>query len=371
MAEKNNMEDNKFPQKTERREKKPQKTGKRKNRILAKEILGMFVLSLAAAIFLFFFLRSMAGSLVWNYCEANRIVLTEMQEMDTDFLIEGGSLIAAVLTFVGLFLTLLGQKLSYLQVILDGIEALRIHRMDYSIPVEGKNEFTELAKSINELSQAERELDEKEKMLQREREMLIRALSHDIRTPLTSILSYSEIMAGKAEAGEIRQKELQEYIHLMQRKADQIKELTDQLLDNSKHNPEWIEDGRLLMEQLICEWEEMLEDKFDCRIDLEGCPAFSGEVDVREFQRIFDNLNSNILKYADESMPVELKVGVHEGRLCLWQRNGKKREVSHVESHQIGLLSMKAIAGNYGGSVVVTEAEDVFEIRITLLELVS
>ena len=370
MAENIKIGDEKALQKTVRLDKKiTQKTGKRSNQILAKEILVMFFFSMAASIFLFFFLRSMAGTLVWNYCEMNQIVLTEMQEMDTDFLIEGGSLIAAVLIFIGLFLALLGRKLSYLQVILDGIEALRIHRMDYSIPLEGENEFTELAKSINELSRTERELTEKEKMMQREREMLIRALSHDIRTPLTSIRSYSEIMASRAELGEISQDEMQDYIHLMQRKADQIKELTDQLLENSKHNPEWIEDGRLLMEQLICEWEEILEDKFDCRIHLEECPTFSGEIDVKEFQRIFDNLYSNILKYADEAMPVELKVGVDEGRLCLWQKNGKRREASHVESHQIGMLSMKAIAGNYGGEVVVTEAEETFEIRITFILL--
>jgi len=42
----------------------------------------------------------------------------------------------------------LGQKLAYLQEIITGVEVLRTHRMDYRISIEGKNEFTELARSI-------------------------------------------------------------------------------------------------------------------------------------------------------------------------------------------------------------------------------
>ena len=177
------------------------------------------------------------------------------------------------------------------------------------------------------------------------------------------------MMAEKLEQENTDFTEVRAYVDFMIRKADQMKELSGQLLENCKHNTERIEDGRLLMEQLAWEWEEQLEDRFDVRVDLAGCPSFSGEMDIREFQRIFDNLYSNVLKYADESMPVELIVNKDEGRLCILEKNKKKKNISHVESHQIGLLSMKAIAGNYGGSVKVKEDMDFYEIRILLLEV--
>ena len=344
-------------------------TGRQANKKLSREILLIFLISVATGLATYFFLLSMAGPIVWNYCEEKHIVLTELQQIDIDYFIQNGSLLIAVLLFLLVFLILMGRKLSYLQTILNGVDALRIHHMDYSIPIEGDNEFTELARSINYLSKTERELDEKEKQLKQERELLIRALSHDIRTPLTSIRSYSELMAGKLECGDINGEEMKEYVSLMRRKADQMKELTDQLLENSRHRPEWIEDGKFLMEQLVLEWEELLEDRFDCSIDLTECPTFAAEIDIRGFQRIFDNLYSNIEKYADEYAPVELMVGVTDDRLCIRQKNKKKKDAVYAESHQIGLLSIKSIAGNYGGSVVVKNEEETFEIQILLLEI--
>lgn len=338
-------------------------------RKLSKEILGIFMIAIVAAGCSYFFFRSMTGSFVFDYYEKKEIILDALQNIQLDYLIEFGSLLTSLFVFLIFFLFLLGRKLSYLKVITEGIEALRIHRMDHEIPVKGNNELTELAHRINTLSQTERELSEKEKQLRKERELLIRALSHDIRTPLTSIRSYSEMMAEKLEQENTDFTEVRAYVDFMIRKADQMKELSGQLLENCKHNTERIEDGRLLMEQLAWEWEEQLEDRFDVRVDLTGCPSFSGEMDIREFQRIFDNLYSNVLKYADESMPVELIVNKDEGRLCILEKNKKKKNISHVESHQIGLLSMKAIAGNYGGSVKVKEDMDFYEIRILLLEV--
>ena len=73
---------------------------------------------------------------------------------------------------------------------IQGVEALRTHRMDFTMPIEGDNELKELAESINFLSETERRLRQLETELQAEKEQLIRDLSHDIRTPLTAMLSY-------------------------------------------------------------------------------------------------------------------------------------------------------------------------------------
>ena len=63
---------------------------------------------------------------------------------------------------------------------------------------------------------------------------------------------------------------------------------------------EFFEDGRLLVEQLVSELEEALEDDFRIDTDFTHLPAFSGSFDLRELQRVFDNLVSNIKKYAED-----------------------------------------------------------------------
>ena len=94
----------------------------------------------------------------------------------------------------------------------------------------------------------------------------------------------------------------------MQRKGQQIKALTDRLLDSGSRDLETIEDGKLLMEQLAGEWEEILENTFPCIVDTKNCPAFYGSFDIQELRRIFDNLASNVEKYADREQPVELRI---------------------------------------------------------------
>ena len=103
------------------------------------------------------------------------------------------------------------------------------------MPIEGDNELKELAESINFLSETERRLRQLETELQAEKEQLIRDLSHDIRTPLTAMLSYSDYL-GRKET--LEQEEVQEYIALVQRKGQQIKALTDRLLDSGSRDLE-------------------------------------------------------------------------------------------------------------------------------------
>lgn len=340
--------------------------GKEKPSKLSREILGLFVASAAIALFFGGFLNVMTRSLILTYCEKNGIEYTQMLAWSSGLWIRSISCVAAAFIFVVLFLFLVGQRLSYLQEIIRGIGALRRHRMDYEIPLEGNNEFTRLAESINYLSQTEKELRQKEALLREEREGMIRALSHDIRTPLTTILSYTEYMQEKAI---IEKKEIKEYLSLIQKKAEQIKTLTNQLLDTEAKTLVYIEDGKLLFKQLADEWESALENGFDCQVDIDKCPSFSGEFDIQELRRIFDNLSSNIEKYGDNKMPVVLQIFEKDKRLHLEQKNHRKKNVDNVESCKIGIESIRKIAEGYEGNTQVTLTEESFAITITLMEI--
>lgn len=342
-----------------------QKSAKGMNR-LPREILCSFGLALGIALAGFWLLNECANRMLLRYVEEELLMVTENQLIDWQYKILGFSMLAGGAIFVILFLFLVGERLAYIREVVKGIDALGRHDWEYEIPLRGKNELTELAKRVNELSKEEEAFQTKEKQLQEEKMSLIRSLSHDIRTPLTSMMSYSEYMKQKED---LSAEEMKAYMELVEQKSQQIKVLTDRLLDGGSRRLEFIENGRFLMEQLVDEWEAGLEDDFILAVSLKECPAFSGEFDVEELRRVFDNLASNIRKYADASLPIQLRVGEKEGRLHMMQSNKCKVLAKPVESTKIGIDSIRKIASQYGGDVTVSQTNDEFLIQIHLFEI--
>lgn len=336
---------------------------KKRNR-LAGEVLEFFFLSSAVAAFVFCFLYFTAGSIADLYCSGHEIVMDELQQAVFQTWLRSICLAVCALIFVVVFLSLLGQRISYLVSMIHGVEALEANRMDFQIPLDGEDELTELAGTINYLAASQRELARKEQELARERENWIRAMSHDIRTPLTSILSYSEILKEKEEIG---QEEMRSYLLLVESRANQIRELTDRLLGKQAEKKDRIEDVRFLMEQLAEEWEELLEDSFSCGISLSRCEARPGVVKVPELRRIFDNLISNVEKYADPEAPVELEIMTEGGDLVINEKNRIRRgRPGSVESHRIGLESIRSLVEDDGGKAEFFSGAETFEIQIRI-----
>ena len=304
-----------------------------KRRKLSGEILGLLAVTLVLALILLQFLGIVARAMIDSFLFMRDIVLTEAQYAQLDDWVFHLSLLVSVAFFIILFLFLLGERLSYIREVLAGIDALRSGQEDYVVPLEGSNELTQLAEAVNYLSRTQREVKEQERVLNEEKEQFIRALSHDIRTPLTSIMAYSELLTG---ANTVDPQEQTRYLELIQHKAGQIKDMTDILLDGSKRNPEYFEDARLLIEQLTAEFEEMLEDGFSIEASLD-CPAFPGTFDVQELRRIFDNLVSNVQKYADPDRPVKISISLEGVQLLIRQENAVRERIAPADGYQIGL----------------------------------
>lgn len=337
-----------------------------RRRKLSHEVLGIFAICFAIAFALFWFLLHFGVGIVEEYCWQNDIPLDDNQLYRLDNTVFGISLVTSVVFFVVLFLVLFGERLSYIRTIIKGIGTLQSGDFGHKVPIEGNNELTQLAEAINYLSENEREIKDKERRLNQEKEELIRTLSHDIRTPLTSIMSYTELLSAKAV---FTAEEQRAYLALVGKKTAQIKELTDILLDGGRRDVERFEDARLLMEQLAEEFEEMLEDDFRVSVDLSECSSFEGRFDVREMRRIFDNLISNVKKYADPSALVELKIFHNEGGIAVKQKNAVRQMTDSSDSYGMGINSIRRIAHNYSGSVGVKHDDATFEIIITLSDI--
>lgn len=327
----------------------------RKQRKLSREILGILAVIFVVAVLLMHTLDMISIVIIDHYLFVNEIVLSEAEYVKIEAWVFNLSLIAAVIFFIALFLFLLGERLSYIREILAGIDALREGQEDYEVPLEGNNELTQLADSVNYLSKTQKELND-------EKEAFIHTMSHDIRTPLTTIMAYSELMLGE---NTLTPEEQIQYLKLIQHKAEQIKDMTDILLEGSRRNLEYFENASLLMQQLAADFEEALEDNFVIEKCIQ-CPSFSGTFDVRELQRIFDNLISNVQKYADSGSPVKLSVSLENSRVLIQQENAVRKLDKPVDGYQIGLKSIRRIVQNYGGLVDVKQDSTIFAIKITL-----
>ncbi len=337
----------------------------RKRRKLSFEILCTVALCFALSLLLYFLIAFVGRSIVDSYCFYHDIYLDEFELLRLDNTVYGIGFAVSALFFTVMFLVLFGEKLAYVRHIIAGVQALQKGDYSHRVKLMGNNELTQLAGAVNYLSESEQQLRDKEKRLSEEREELVRTLSHDIRTPLTSLMSYTELLAKKQPLDETEQRE---YLALVDKKTAQIKQLTDILLEGGKRDPEHFEDARLLFEQLADEFTDALDGDFTCSVSLSPMPAFGGSFDVGELRRIFDNLISNVQKYADPAGEVALHVQIAENGLVIRQSNAVKHLTGDTEGYRMGIISMRRIAQHYSGTVTVTSDQSQFTIEIKLCD---
>ena len=132
---------------------------------LSRQILGLLAVTLLISVVLMQILSYSARGIIENILFLQDILLTETQYADLNDWIFNLSLLVSVIFFILLFLFLLGERLSYINDILKGIDALQQGNQEHTVPIEGHNELTQLAKSVNYLSATQKQIKEKEQAL--------------------------------------------------------------------------------------------------------------------------------------------------------------------------------------------------------------
>ncbi len=179
------------------------------------------------------------------------------------------------------------------------------------------------AKDLNHIRDGlSRAVDERMKS-ERLRTELITNVSHDIKTPLTSIINYVDLLAREEPENE----KTKEYVEVLQRQSARLKKLTDDLVEASKASTgnlpvaaEKLELG-VLLDQTAGEYGERLAAKsLDLRVTKPEEPMYV-QADPRHLWRILDNLMNNILKYAQPGTRVYLNLEREGGKAALSFRN--------------------------------------------------
>ena len=212
--------------------------------------------------------------------------------------------------------------------------------------------------------------------LQREEEalqansQLITAISHDVRTPLTALMGYLEILSDDS----LDPQERQAYMEVCKNNAQRLKSLTDELfgffLVFGKPQPDQVLedfDAAMLIEQVLLEHEMNLHQK-DFRIESRSKGDLQGNirVDLGHFRRIFDNLFSNILKYADPEKPVYVDKITDGKTICIKITNSIPDHAARVESNRIGLQTCQKLTQAMGGTFTQRKSDGMFCAEVTL-----
>lgn len=276
------------------------------------------------------------------------------------------SAIVAIASFVCMIMLFVHRKMRYVLEIGNEMKLIETGDFHSTIVYKGKDELTALAHQLNELRSVLYMNMVNEEDARKANEDLVTAMSHDLRTPLTSLMGYLDILQMKIYKSE---EDREAYIAKSKLKAEQIKDMSNRLFNHfllyaQKDEVNLIaidqEDIRNYIEMLCGE----LMDRQYKVFDVYDKNAFQILVDKKLLERIYGNLFSNILKYAVKEMIV-VSLTLQQGQAILKIKNKKKKDISKEESTHIGLKSIEKMMKDMGGYVYIEEDSDSFCISLT------
>ncbi len=223
------------------------------------------------------------------------------------------SFVIAFFSFIISFLIITNSSMKYIQEISKGLKEISRGNLSYRLPIKGEDELGNLANNINYMAQEIETKIENERKAEKTKNELITNVSHDLRTPLTSIMGYIGLARDEKYSDE---KELKEYLDIAFNKSERLKVLIDDLFEYTKLTNE----GVLLnfqrlnlnefLEQLIEELRPYYEEN-DLKLNvLLPEEKIFINADTNKILRLFENLFTNSIKYSHK--PGEVNVSLEK-----------------------------------------------------------
>lgn len=181
---------------------------------------------------------------------------------------------------------------------------------DHRIPFKLSGQMQRVVESVNSLVDSTINAMEEERRIERSKDELVTNVSHDIRTPLTSVIGYLGLIENKQYNND---EELLQYTHTAFLKANQMKSLVDDLFEYTKVRQAGVTlnivplDIGAMLEQVAASYElEANKKGMAIHVDVPAKPLVI-EADGEKLARVFNNLVSNALKYGADGKNIYLK----------------------------------------------------------------
>ena len=263
----------------------------------------------------------------------------------------------------------------------------KLARGDFSSPIDTKyliGDFKRYGQELNDVQSGLEQAVQEQMKAEHLKTELITNVSHDIKTPLTSIVNYVDLL--KKE--DIPSPEAREYIAVLDRQSHRLKKLTEDLVEASKASSGVLNvdlqptDVNVLFSQIEGEYQERLA---ACQLTLVTQPPAPGTViraDSRLLSRVMDNLVSNICKYALPSTRVYVVSTLSREAVTISFKNVSRDELNispdelmerfvrgdasrHTEGSGLGLSIARSLVQLQGGRFDLAIDADLFRADIT------
>jgi signal transduction histidine kinase len=223
--------------------------------------------------------------------------------------------------------------------------------INHVITTLGADEITRLCSDVEYMRISMLENIEKERAALEANRELITAMSHDIRTPLTVLLGYLDIMKSNAPDDD-----MQQYIEASERTALRLKKMSDDMFGYFLVYGGGIEveidecDARTLIDQMLSGHVFLLREQgYDITFNFESQDSDFLEniivvTDPPQLMRIVENIFSNIMKYADKEKPVIVEIGSDTDEMSIKVSNYVAKVVDEAQKNGIGLRSCMKLA---------------------------
>lgn len=266
--------------------------------------------------------------------------------------------------FFGITIHFVRKKMKYVLRLENEMKLIESGDLQHSIECVGNDEIGSLASQLDHLRVALKENMEKESEARKANEELITTMSHDLRTPLTSLMGYLDILEMKIYKNET---DHDAYIEKCKQKAEQIKTMSDRLFTHFFVYAQ--NDDILLVDIPTAQIKETLS---NCCMELMSADFQVEETyceddgiiqgDMGLIDRIFDNIFSNIVKYAQKDH-VQTALLIKENDLHITVKNQKKMNQFKEESTCIGTKSMDKMIRQMNGKILINEEKETYSVE--------
>jgi signal transduction histidine kinase len=248
----------------------------------------------------------------------------------------------------------------------EDVFTLAIGDWNHEITVSDKDEIGRLAQDLNQMRIAFLQTMDNEQQARVANKELISSLSHDLRTPLTTLKGYLEIMNLKRDNIKFRDQYLQKCLD----KVEEITYLSNKMFEYSLvFSTEYNSDlssipVQKVMDTLVDHIQYLRE--MDLHILYEPLQtSLSMDANFAMMQRILNNIFSNIQKYCDPWKDIVIQTTIEEDQFKMSFTNSINHHLDKVESNGIGLKSVKKMIEIHRGTFYQDETNDLFTIILT------
>lgn len=214
---------------------------------------------------------------------------------------------------VGVFLVVFWfacrRIVKYIIQLSEEIQAMEGGDLDHPITIRGDDELTTLARCLDSMRVTLRQQQEEEAKASAKVKNLITEMSHDLRTPLTTLLLYTEIVRSHKYENDAQK---DDYLNKIDTKARQLKQLSDNLFEYALVTRDTVVTldppayFSRIFEEPLAEMVDTLQQRgFACALDL-GSEDLMLTVKMQYIRRVFDNITSNAIKYADPGREISV-----------------------------------------------------------------